>query len=84
MNTNVTISEQARVLAEERARQEGFASVDDYVDALIREDKEESSVRGWMHRRIEVGLASPGAGELTRSKLDRLVSEGVARIKSKT
>jgi Arc/MetJ-type ribon-helix-helix transcriptional regulator len=84
MNTNVTISEQARALAEERARQEGFASVDDYVDALIREDKEESSVRGWMRRHIEEGLASPSAGELTRSKLDRLVSEGVARIKSKT
>ncbi len=84
MNTNVTISEQARALAEERARQEGFASVDDYVDALIREDKEESSVRGWMHRRIEEGLASPSAGELTRNKLDRLVSEEVARIKSKT
>ena len=83
MNTNVTISEQARALAEKRAREEGFGSVDEYVDALIREDKEENSIRGWMRERIEEGLASPSAGELTRSRPDRLVTEGIARVKPK-
>lgn len=83
MNTNVTISDQARALAEKRAREEGFDSIDAYVDALIQEDEAEASVRGWMRQRIEEGLASPSAGELTRTKLDRLVAEGTARIKTK-
>lgn len=79
MNTYVKISEQARALAEKRAREEGFDSLDEYVDVLIREDQAVSTASGWLRSRIEEGLASPGAGELTREKFDRLVSEGIAR-----
>lgn len=82
MNTNVTISVESRALAEKRAREEGFQSVDEYVDTLIREDGQASSVRGWLRERIEEGLRSPSAGELTREKFDRLVSEGMARAKA--
>jgi hypothetical protein len=79
MKTTVTLSERTRSIAESRAREEGFPSVDAYVDALIEEDRETSAIQGWMKARIEEGLASPSAGELTRDKLRRLVSEGVSR-----
>lgn len=79
MNRYVRISEQARALAEKRANEEGFDSLDEYVDVLIREDQAVSTVSGWLRSRIEEGLASPSEGELTRNKFDRLVSEGIAR-----
>ena len=81
MNSYVKISEQAWALAEKRASEQGFNSVDEYIDLLIREDQDVSAVSGWLRSRIEEGLASPNAGELTREKFDRLVSEGVARAK---
>jgi hypothetical protein len=83
MKTNVTLSEDARAAAERRAREEGFDSVEAYIDALIEEDRESATVLGWMRERIRDGLASPNAGELTRDKLNRLVNEGIARAAPK-
>lgn len=83
MKTNVTLSDKARALAEKRAREEGFESVDAYVGALIEEDGEDSVILDWMRERIREGLDSGSAGELTRSKLDRLISEGIARVPAK-
>ena len=83
MNTNVTISEEARKLAERRAREQGFASVDEYVDALIREDQAEAVFEEWMRAEVEQGFASGPATELTRSHLHELVQDGISRIQAK-
>ena len=42
-----------------------------------------SSVRGWLRQRLEEGLRAPSAGELTREKFDRLISEGMSRAEKK-
>ncbi|HEY8696002.1 MAG TPA: hypothetical protein VIM02_00160 [Rhizomicrobium sp.] len=81
MNKPVILSDRAQALAEERARDEGFESVAAYLDALIEDDRTDAVVQDWMHKRIEEGLASPSAGEMTKEKLDRLVDEGIARAK---
>jgi predicted transcriptional regulator len=74
----VKISPRARSLAEENSAREGFSSVDDYVDALILEDSFEDLVHEqWLQKKIEEGLASPVAGELTRERLRLLVEEGI-------
>ncbi len=77
MNKPVFLSDHALTLAEQRARAEGYASVEDYVGALIESDSEDSPMPDWMRRRIADGLASPSADEMTREKLDGLVAEGV-------
>ena len=83
MNTNVRISDQTRLLAEKRARELGFETVDAYVDALIREDQEEPAFEEWMRTEIQNGLASGPGTELTRSKLRELVREGMLRSNPK-
>ncbi len=75
MAMTVTLSEKARALAEKRAREEGFETVDAYVGALIEEDKQEGTILDWMRERIQEGLDSGSAGELARTKLDRLIHE---------
>lgn len=77
MNTNVTISEEARTLAEKRAKELGFQSVDDYVDALIRGDQGDAVFEEWMRAEVEEGFASGPATELTPSQLHELVQEGI-------
>jgi hypothetical protein len=75
----VKISPRARSLAEENSAKEGFSSVDAYVDALILEDSLEDFVREpWLRKKIEEGLASPVAGELTRERIAQIVEEGIA------
>lgn len=83
MNTHLTISDETRVLAEKRAKELGFPSVDEYVDSLIRADQEEPVFEEWMRAEIEEGLASGPATELTRDNLNELVREGIARAKQK-
>lgn len=77
MNTNVRISDETRALAEKRARELGFKTVDEYVDALIREDQIEPVFEDWMHEKIDEGRKSGPPSELTRTKLHDLVREGV-------
>jgi hypothetical protein len=79
MKDTVTLSPKARSIAESRAREEGFSSIDSYVDALIQEDQENLVAQDWIKRRIEEGLSSSSAGELSKDKLKRLVHEGIAR-----
>jgi hypothetical protein len=83
MKLSVASSKESHAHAEKRAREEGSDSIAAYLDALIEEDKEAASVHDWMQERIRKGLASPSAGELTRSKLNRLVREGIARVAAK-
>lgn len=81
MNTNVTISEEARRLAEKRAKRLGFQSVDDYVEALIRGDQDEAVFEEWMRAEVDEGFASGPTTELTRSHLHELVQDGISRAK---
>ncbi|MDE2475745.1 MAG: hypothetical protein KGO48_11905 [Alphaproteobacteria bacterium] len=83
MNTNVTISEEARTLAEKRAKERGFQSVDDYVEALIRGDQNEAIFEEWMRAEVEEGFASGQATELTPSLLHELVQDGISRAKTR-
>lgn len=80
MNRELTVklSGDAGALAEKRAAEEGFESVDAYVNTLIVEDQEAGSAT-WIRARLEEGIASPNTGELSRAKLVRLVDEGIAR-----
>jgi len=75
----VKISPKARHLAEEKVTREGYASVDDYVDALILDDNlDELLNQPWLQEKIEEGLRSGNAGLLTRERLRELVDEGIA------
>lgn len=65
--------------AERRVKEEGFDSVESYINALIRDDAETSLGIEWLRERIEAGLASGNAGPMTSEKLDRLIGEGIAR-----
>jgi hypothetical protein len=83
MNAKPTISLSARThaRAEQRSREEGFESVDAYVEALISEDDALHALPEWMKLRLAEGLASPSAGELTPEKIERLVEDGVAHAR---
>ena len=78
-SNTVALSERAHALAEERAQEEGFDSVNAYVSALIEEDRSAVLIKRWMRPRIKEGLASPSAGKMTKTKLDRLIRQGIAR-----
>jgi hypothetical protein len=75
----ITLSEDARAIAAKRAREEGFDSIEAYIDALIEDDRQTGQMQAWMRVRLEEGLASPSAGELTEEKVKQLVGEGIAR-----
>ena len=77
----ITLADEVRTKAEERVREEGFESVEAYVNALIRDDTETSLGLGWLRERIEEGLASGNSGPMTSEKLDRLIGEAIARVK---
>ncbi|HEX3673763.1 MAG TPA: hypothetical protein VHU87_05770 [Rhizomicrobium sp.] len=81
MNKPILLSNHARELAEKRAQAEGFESVGAYVDALIENDGDDEMLSDWARQRIEEGLASPNAGEMTREKLERLMAEGMAKAR---
>lgn len=83
MNKKITVelSEAVILRAQARAKEEGYETLDAYVDALIREDEKISVTRAWLRERLEEGIKSGNAGTLTRKKLHRLVSEGIARAK---
>jgi predicted transcriptional regulator len=78
-STTLALSGKVRALAKERAEEQGFASINEYIDALIEEDRAAGLVRRWMRDKIKEGLASPNAGRLTKKKLDRLIGQGIAR-----
>jgi hypothetical protein len=75
----ITLSEDARALAAKRAQEEGFDSIESYIGALIEDDRQAGQMQAWMRMRLEEGLASPSAGELTEEKVKQLVGEGIAR-----
>jgi predicted transcriptional regulator len=78
-STTLALSRKVRALAKERSEEQGFASINQYIDALIEEDRAAGLVKGWVRARIKEGLASPNAGRLTKKKLDRLIGQGIAR-----
>lgn len=76
----ITLSEQAHAQAQKRAREGGFESIEAYVDALIEDDRQAERIADWMRLRLEQGLASPTAGEMSESKFQKLIDEGIARV----
>jgi hypothetical protein len=45
---------------------------------LIEGDRQAGQMQAWVRMRLEEGLASPSAGELTQEKVEHLVGEGIA------
>ena len=76
--STITLSEDARALAVKRAQEEGFDSLGDYIGALIEDDRHADQMSAWIRARLEQGLASPSAGELTQEKVEHLIGEGIA------
>jgi hypothetical protein len=83
MSGNVKISEKARAVAAERAAENGYASADEYIEALLLDDVEldELARQPWFIEKIEEGLASGDAGEATKARIDQLVREGIELAK---
>lgn len=75
----LSLSRKVRALAEERAEEQGFASIGEYIDALVEEDRAAGLVKRWMREKLKEGLASPSGGRMTKKKLDRLIGQGIAR-----
>jgi hypothetical protein len=61
--------------------EKGHESLDAYVDALIRDDQKMHPDKAWLRRELEKGVASGNTGVLTPEKLNRLIAEGIARVK---
>ena len=78
-STTLALSGKARALAKKRAQEQGFASINEYIDSLIEEDRAAGLIKHWMRVKIKEGLASPNAGRMTKKKLDRLIGQGIAR-----
>lgn len=80
----IEISPKAMVVAERNAADSGFSSTDAYIEALVLEDDLDAIARQpWFLKKIEQGLASPDAGELTSELIDQLVQEGIDRAKAR-
>lgn len=80
----VTISDRARSVAEKRVAEEGFSSIDQYVDSLILDDNLDAVLQqDWFRAKIEEGLNSPDVGELTRERIADLVREGIEAAKKR-
>lgn len=80
----IEISPKAMVVAERNAADSGFSSTDAYIEALVLEDDLDAIARQpWFLKKIEEGLASPDAGELTSELIDQLVQEGIDRAKAR-
>jgi predicted transcriptional regulator len=80
----VTISAHARSVAEKRVAEEGFSSIDQYVDTLILEDDLDSVLQQqWFQAKIQEGLKSPDVGDLTRERIAGLVREGIEAAKKR-
>ncbi len=75
----IEISEKARAAAEDQAAANGFASVEDYVEALLLDDLDLDAIvrQPWFLKKIEEGEASPIAGELTHERIQQLVQQGI-------
>ena len=81
----VTISDHARSVAEKRVSEEGFSSIDQYVDSLILEDDLDAVLQqDWFRAKIEEGLNSPDVGELTRERIAGLVRKGIEAAKKRS
>jgi hypothetical protein len=80
----IEISQEAYSVAAQQASENGFATADEYIDAVLRDDLDDLDAivaQPWFAQKIEEGLASPDAGELTRERIDQLVQEGIALAK---
>ena len=77
----IEISEEARDVALELAIANGFASADDYVEALLLDDLDAVIAQPWFRAKIAEGEASPVVGPLTAARVHELVQAGIQRAK---
>jgi len=77
----IEISREALAVAEKNAADNGFPSADAYVEALLMDDYDGFFRQPWVKEKIEEGLASEDAGELTKDVIAQLVQEGIASAK---
>ncbi len=75
------ISQEALAVAAKNAAEAGFSSADEYIESLLMDDLDAITHQPWFAKKIEEGLASPDAGELTPQLIDQLVQEGIDRAK---
>lgn len=77
----IEISEEALAAAEKGAAETGLSSANEYIEALLTDDCDAFFNQSWVGEKIDQGLASPDAGQLTREFLSQIVQEGLALAK---
>lgn len=80
VKAKIEISPAAHAIAEKNATAGGFATVGEYVEALLLDDRDELDAlvsQPWFIKMIEEGEASPVAGELTHERIQQLVQQGI-------
>ncbi len=77
----IQVSKEAHAAAEKDAFAAGFATADEYVEALLLEDYDAITQQPWFRQKIEEGEASPIVGELTPARVTQLVQQGIERAK---
>ncbi len=77
----IEISQEALAVAAKNAAEAGFSSADEYIESLVMDDYDAFFRQPWVKQKIEEGLSSPDAGELTRDVIAQLVQEGIALAK---
>jgi predicted transcriptional regulator len=66
MNKKITVelSEAVLLRAQERAKEEGYETLDAYLDAIIRDDLDFGLDPAWLRARLEEGIADSEAGRV--------------------
>ena len=82
MNKPILLSDRVHALAEKRAREDGFESVEAYVDALVEQDQDDA-MPDWMVEKLIEGMNSPNAGPFTEDKMAEIFERGLARARKR-
>jgi predicted transcriptional regulator len=79
MNKKITIelSEATLLRAQQRAKEEGYETLDAYLDAVIRDDLGSDLDPDWLRAQLEQGIADSEAGRVKPAEevFDRLLSK---------
>jgi antitoxin ParD1/3/4 len=73
---NISLPEEMKAFVEDRATQEGFGTVSEYVTAIIREAQERHAAREQLDILLLEGLNSGAGTPLTESDLEHIRHEG--------
>ncbi len=75
----IEISQEALAVAAKNAAEAGFSTAGEYIESLLIDDLDAVFEQPWIGAKLEEGLASPDAGELTPELIDKVVQEGIDR-----